>query len=142
MKKVAILLSGIFIVACSSQKNQKDSKHPLYEVLLQSDQDGADIQFYEILSEANEITMLLGDPDLRKKINEDDIKTANFVILNMGEKTSAGYSIGVDSVVEEADKIILTVKENSPQKGAMTASVMTYPFAIVKINSKKKIEIK
>ena len=142
MKKIAVLLSSIFIVACSSQKGQKNSDHPLYEILLESDQDGAEFQFYEILTEAKEIKMLLSDPDLRRKVADDDINTANFVILNMGEKTSAGYSIGVDSVVEEADKIILTVKENSPQEGAMTASVMTYPFAIVKINSKKKIEIK
>ena len=60
----------------------------------------------------------------------------------MGEKTSSGYSIGIDSVEEQADKIIVTVKETKPEQGSMTASVMTYPYAIVKINSKKKIEFK
>ncbi len=135
-------MTSIFIVGCSSQGTQKSSDHPLYEVLLQSDQDGAEIQFYEILSEVNEIKMLLGDPDLRKKISEDDIKTANFVILNMGEKSSGGYLIGVESVLEEADKIILTVRQTAPAAGAMSTSVMTYPYAVVKINSKKKIEIK
>ncbi len=142
MKKIAILLICIFIAACSSQKTQKNSEHPLYEILLQSDQDGGEFQFYEILSEAKEIKMLLSDPDLRKKIDDDDIKTANFVILNMGEKSSGGYSIGIDTVIEEADKIIIKVKEIKPAEGSMTTSVMTYPFAIVKINSKKKIEIK
>lgn len=142
MKKIAILISSIFIVACSTQKSGSNDAHPLYEVLLQSDQDGAEIQFYEILSEAKEIKMLLSDPDLRKKIHDTDINTANFVILNMGEKSSSGYQIGVDTVIEEADKIILKVKETKPAEGAMTASVMTYPYAVVKINSKKKIEIK
>lgn len=132
---------SIFIVACSSQKTGKSAEHPLYEVLLQSDQDGGEFQFYEILTEEKEIKMLLGDPDLRKKIDDDDIRTANFVILNMGEKTSGGYSIEIDSVIEEADKIIIKVKEVKPAEGSMTTSVMTYPFAVVKINSKKKIEI-
>lgn len=135
-------MSGLFIVSCSTQKTVKTSEHPLYEILLQSDQDGAAIQFYEILSEAKEVKMLLNDPDLRKKIDDDDIESSSYVILNMGEKTSGGYSIGVDTVVEEADKIVLTVKETKPAEGAMTTSVMTYPYAIVKINSKKKIEIK
>lgn len=142
MKKIAILMSSIFMVACSTQKTQKSAEHPLYEVLLESDQDGAEIQFYEILSEAKEIKMLLGDPDLRKKVHDDDIKTSSFLILNMGEKTSSGYSIGIDSVEEQADKVIVTVKETKPAEGSMTASVMTYPYAVVKINSKKKIEIK
>ncbi len=142
MKKLVLLMSSIFIVACSTQKSQKNSEHPLYEVLLQSDQDGGEFQFYEILSEAKEVKMLLSDPDLRKKIDDDDIKTSSFLILNMGEKTSSGYSIGIDSVEEQADKIIVTVKETKPEQGSMTASVMTYPYAIVKINSKKKIEIK
>lgn len=141
MRKIAVLLLGVFIVGCSSQKAQNKSEHPLYEVLLESDQDGAEFQFYEILSEAKEIKMLLSDPDLRKKIDDDDIKTSSYVILNMGEKSSGGYSIGIDTVIEEADKIIIKVKEVKPAEGSMTTSLMTYPYAVVKINSKKKIEI-
>mgnify|MGYP003398241755 CR=1 FL=1 len=142
MRKIAVLLVGVFMVACSSQKGQKNSEHLLYEVLLESDQDGGEFQFYEILTEAKEIKMLLSDPVLRKKIDEDDIKVSNFVILNMGEKPSGGYSIGIDTVIEEADKIVIKVKESKPAAGEMTTSVMTYPYAVVKINSKKKIEIK
>ena len=141
MRKIAVLLVSVFMVSCSSQKGQSKSEHPLYEVLLESDQDGAEFQFYEILSEAKEIKMLLSDPDLRNKIDEDDIKTSNYLILNMGEKSSGGYSIGIDTVIEEADKIIIKVKEIKPAEGSMTTSVMTYPYSVVKINSKKKIEI-
>lgn len=142
MKKVLIILISIFVVGCSSQKGGKDGKSSLYEVLLQNDQGGAEIEFYEILSEAKEIKMLLGDPALRRKIDKDDIIESNFVILNLGEKPSSGYSIGVDTVKEYADKVVITVKSISPKEGSMTASVMTYPYTIVKINSKKKIEFK
>ena len=142
MRKALIILSSIFIVGCSSQKGVGDASSSLYKVLLQNDQGGAEIEFYEILSESKEIKMLLSDPALRKKIDEDDIIKANFVILNLGEKPSAGYSIGVEKVEEFADKVVITVKTSSPSEGSMTASVMTYPYAIIKINSKKKIEFK
>lgn len=142
MKKALIILISIFVVGCSSQKGGKDAKSSLYEVLLQNDQGGAEIEFYEILSEAKEIKMLLGDPALRRKIDKDDIIESNFVILNLGEKSSSGYSIGVDTVKEYADRVVITVKSISPKEGSMTASVMTYPYTIVKINSKKKIEFK
>jgi len=86
--------------------------------------------------------MLQNDEHLKRKIKEDDVKNSNFVILNMGEKRSGGYSITVENVEETADKVILTVKENEPEPGAMVTQAITYPYAIVKINSKKEITIK
>jgi fructose-specific phosphotransferase system component IIB len=86
--------------------------------------------------------MLQGDVNLKDKITADDINNSNFIILNMGEKASGGYSISVDSVVETPEKIIVTVKENEPPAGSINSMAMTYPYCIVKINSKKPIEIK
>ena len=60
----------------------------------------------------------------------------------MGEKPTGGYKIGVESVVETDKNIIITVKETIPEPNAMVTQVMTYPYCIVKINSKKEIIIK
>jgi hypothetical protein len=60
----------------------------------------------------------------------------------MGEKATGGYSIGVESVVETVKNIIITVKDNNPKPGDMVSQVITYPFCVVKINSKKDIIIK
>ncbi|HEX8269660.1 MAG TPA: protease complex subunit PrcB family protein [Flavobacterium sp.] len=142
MKKLVIIPVLLILASCGSSSGTKTATKPLYEVLTQQSTGGASIRFYEILTEQKEIRMLLGDDNLRKKIGPGDITSANFIILNMGEKPSAGYSITVDEVVETSDKIIVTVKEKEPSSDSMSASVMTNPYTIVKINSKKPIEIK
>lgn len=140
MKKIAVLFLIVIAASCASTADKGNK--PLYEVLTQQSTGGAQVRFFEILTEAREIKMLENDENLKRKIKDGDINTSNFIILNLGEKNSGGYSIGIDKVEEKADKIIVTVKETGPGSGEMAASMMSYPYAIVKINSKKPIEIK
>lgn len=141
MRKLLTIGIIALTVSCSTNKTASDKKRPLCEVLTQQDNGGGNIQFYEILTEEKEIVMLQGDENLKGKINASDMKTANFILLNMGEKRSGGYSIGVESVQETADKIIVKVKENKPEEGSMVTQAITYPYAVVRINSKKPIDI-
>jgi hypothetical protein len=60
----------------------------------------------------------------------------------MGEKNTGGYSIGVEKVEETDKNIIITIKEVSPAPDAMTMQVITYPYTVVKVHSKKDIIIK
>jgi hypothetical protein len=75
-------------------------------------------------------------------MKKDDIDHSNYVILNMGEKNTGGYSIEVEKVEENDKNIIITVKENVPAKDAMVMQVISYPYTVVKIHSKKEIIIK
>ncbi len=140
MKKVIILASILVLASCSSKKNNETNE--LYKVLVSGEYGGGSFQFYEIISEPKEFRMLLGDDELKKMVKPDDITNSNFVLLNMGEKTSGGYSIEVVKVEELTDKIVITVKENSPKAGEMVTTALTNPYSVVKINSKKRIEIK
>ncbi len=128
----------VIAASCSTTKTTTDNSG-LYEVLTQQSDGGSNIQFYEIVSEQKEINMLLNDEFLKDKIKAADVSTSNFVILNMGEKRTGGYSITVENVRETSDKIYVKVKEFSPEPGAMVTQAFTYPYAIVKINSKKPI---
>ena len=83
--------------------------------------------------------MLQNDESLKNKISVNDVQNSNFIILNMGEKFTGGYSIGVESVVETEKNIVIKVKETVPKEGAMVTQAITYPFCVVKINSKKDI---
>jgi hypothetical protein len=141
MKKVVFTLLTLVLVSCSSSIKQTDNKS-LFEVLTQQSDGGANIRFFEILSEPNEIAMLQNDEKLKNKIHPNDIKTSNFIVLNMGEKATGGYQIGVESAVETDKNIILTIKEMVPEPNAMVSQVITYPYCIVRINSKKEIIIK
>jgi len=140
MKKVILVLAVFVLISCGAKKTSDSSA--LYEVLTTQSDGGGNIKFYEILTEPNEIKMLENDPLLADKMKQDDITNSNYVILNMGEKNTGGYSIGVEKVEETDKNIIITVKENSPAPDAMTMQVITYPYTVVKIHSKKEIIIK
>ncbi|MFB9108712.1 protease complex subunit PrcB family protein [Flavobacterium gyeonganense] len=141
MKKVVSVLAVFILISCGAKKTS-NSNIPLYEILTEQSNGGGNIKFFEILTEPNEIMMLHNDPILKDKMKHDDIATSNYVILNMGEKNTGGYSIGVEKVEETDKNIIITVKENAPAKDAMLMQVVSYPYTVVKIHSKKEIIIK
>jgi len=141
MKKVVLLFAVVLAVSCGSTKSA-DGKKPLYEVLTQKSSGGAQVKFFEIISEPKEFTMIKNDPDLKDKIKAGDITTSNFLILSAGEKSSGGYSIGIESVEETDKNIIVIVKETAPEAGAMVTMGFTTPYCVVRINSKKDIVIK
>ena len=141
MKKALVSFLFVFLMSCSTSHKTVGSK-PIYEILTSQEDGGATIRFFEILSEEREIKMLQNDDFLKNKINADDTKTANFIILNMGEKTTLGYSISVQNVEETSSKIIITTKDNEPKsKQSEEKEVFYYPYTIVKVNSKKEIVV-
>ncbi|MDP3680304.1 MAG: protease complex subunit PrcB family protein [Flavobacterium sp.] len=142
MKKIIVSLVAVALVSCGATVTKSSDKSSLYEVLTQQTNGGASIRFFEILSEPNEIAMLQNDENLKNKISSNDVQTANFIVLNMGEKTSGGYSIGIDSVIETDKNIVITIKETNPEPGSMVTQAFTNPFCVVKINSKKEIIFK
>ncbi|AWI26431.1 protease complex subunit PrcB family protein [Flavobacterium pallidum] len=137
MKKIGLLLMALVLFSCKTTKTSGTS--PLYEVLAERSTGGAQIKFYEIISEPNEFKMIKNDPALKKKIKPTDIDTSNFVILSAGEKNTGGYSIGIEKIEETANNIIVTIKEEGPKPGEMVTESLTTPFTIIKINSKKEI---
>ncbi|MCI9845420.1 protease complex subunit PrcB family protein [Flavobacterium pectinovorum] len=141
MKKVISVLTVFVLISCGAKKGSESST-ALYEVLTEQTDGGGNIRFFEILTEPNEILMLQNDPLLKDKMKQDDINNSNYVILNMGEKNTGGYSIGVEKVEETDKNIIITVKENTPAQDAMVMQVITYPYTVLKIHSKKEIIIK
>ena len=143
MKKIAITILTFVLFSCGSTSVKKTTdKKALYEILTQQSDGGGNIHFFEILSAPNEIKMLQSDKKLKNKITPLDVQNSNFVILNMGEKNTGGYSITVDTITETDKNIVISVKETSPEPGSMVTQAFTYPFCVVKINSKKEIIIK
>lgn len=140
MKKVISVLAVFVLISCGAKKTS--SSTALYEVLTEQSDGGGNIKFFEILTEPNEIKMLENDPLLADKMKQADIANSNYIILNMGEKNTGGYTIGVEKVEETDKNIIITVKENNPAPDAMVTQSVTYPYTVVRVHSKKEIIVK
>ena len=140
MKKgVFFLLLIVVFYSCSTSKSTTSS-NKLYDILLTKDYGGAAFQFYEVLTEPNEFQMLLNDKELKSKLNKSDVETSSFIIVNLGAKQLEGYTIEIEKIEEFPDKIVIDIKEIEPKTNG--ESNTTNPYALVKINSKKTIEIK
>jgi hypothetical protein len=142
MKKLSLSLVALLLASCGASAPVNSERKALYEVLTQQTDGGANIHFFEILTEPNEIRMLQNDKKLKNKVSPTDLQKSNFVILNMGEKNTGGFTISIESVVETEKNIIISVKETGPEPDSMVIQDFTYPFSVVKINSKKEIIIK
>jgi hypothetical protein len=59
-----------------------------------------------------------------------DFTKNSVVILNAGEKPTAGYSIHVSRLEEKADQLVIHYKLESPEPGAVTAQVLTHPWSL------------
>ena len=137
MKKLFFLAVLLIISCCSTKKNV--TNNTLYEILTEQKDGGASIEFYEILSEKSEISMLLSDDNLRRKITESDIATCNFVILNSGYKNEGKNKIEIESVVETDKNIIISIKTNPNENKPKIELTTVNPYVIIKIKSKKEI---
>ncbi len=142
MNKVIGFFLVLVLFSCNTQKVGKGKVPPVFKVLKTETDGGAQIEFCEVLSEEQELKILLNDDALKNKIKPADIKTSNFLILNMGEKPTGGYGITVDRAEERMDSIVIYVKKTVPKAEDMVTQVITYPYCVVKINSKKGIILK
>lgn len=142
-RKIKIIIQNLMVlllISCSSSSKVSSNK-PLYEILTQQKDGGASIRFFEIINESKEIKMLMNDTNLRKKISQEDIQSCNFIILNVGEKKSDGYQIIIKNIKETSDKIVIETEEIISKSTIPLEEQFVYPYTIVKINSKKPIEI-
>lgn len=141
MKKVIVLIAIVFLYSCSSNKSVANKS--LYEVLTINNDGGANIKFYEILTEPKEIMMLLSDEALRKKIKSDDTQNSSFVILNAGPTNESNNKISIQKVIETPAQIEIYITDSQKNISAELSNDTTFhPYTIIKINSKKPIVIK
>ena len=141
MRKFLPLILIIMLFACSPSKNT--ASKVLYEVLVVNNDGGANIKFYEVLTESKEIKMLLGDETLAKLIKPKDINESSFLILNTGPTKEPYNRMKIEKVVETDSQIEVYLKDTQKNLEATAIDDTTkYPYTVLKVNSKKPIVIK
>jgi hypothetical protein len=142
IKRIGVVVIALLLFSCSTSTTTSTKKKALYEVLLTKNDGGGNIKFYEIISEPKEINMLMGDADLRKLIKKDDILTCNYIIINLGPLPEGNYGSTLEKVEETPENIVLKIKDLKTKEANAGDENTTYPFSVVKINSKKPIILK
>ena len=139
MNRIFTFLIILIIIGCKS--NPINSKSNLYEILYQGENGGESFNFYEIITNEKDFRKVLSEELILNKVKKEAINTHNFIYLSLGEKSTGGYGISVSKVEEMSDKIIVTIEKTLQKPDENVTTAITYPFCIVKINSKKPIEI-
>lgn len=134
MKKLLALFSVLVLFSCGSSKT---SKEVTYQALIDSSHNGKQKESFEVIDNHIELskTYKIIKDELVPNI---DFAKARIVVLYMGQKNTGGYSIGIEEVREESNKVIVKIKKTYPE--GMASMVITEPFFIAKINTTKKIE--
>jgi hypothetical protein len=136
-----VIIVALLLFSCKATKDVSTTKKALYEIITTKNDGGANIKFYEIISESQEINMLLGDASLRKLIKKEDIQTCNYLILNLGPLPVGNYNSIIQKVAETPENIIIKVKELKTKASDVSDENTVYPYSVIKINSKKPIVI-
>ena len=129
-----ILLSGL-LLACQTQANQhklrieqvyQSNQCPIYEPRLHT---------INSLAEAKKVLGQSIASQLASKLTSGDLQTKSLVLIAVGQKPSAGYGIefGSEYATLSADTLYLDLNFIQPPAGAMVATVMTSPCAVIAV---------
>jgi len=143
--KLGMLLLTVFL-ACSSSKNinmsmkkYAENTQILYEILIENQTGGFlkeetriivdDESLFNIYTYVNRFR----EPEF--PIPEIDFSKESVIAVFMGEKTTGGYAVMVENVIEVDGKLIVKIKEVKPGPKDMVTMAITQPFCFVRINS-------
>lgn len=108
-------------------------------MLAQSNQCQQSTESFQLIDSEQTYNALFSDGfSATKKTVPFDLNKVYAVLIAAGQKTTAGYSYSLkQNTVKSIDgSITLPVNFNSPEKGAMTAQVLTSPCIVIGVEKK------
>jgi len=142
MCRQAILLSGLFLVflfGCLSREVE-------HQVLERGGQAGAALSesLFAVVNTQEEFD------GLYRKIHSGEIPPPNppavdfsksfILVASLGEKPTAGYSVEIGRVFREGPRLVVEVRHVEPSPDRMLATVITRPYALVRIERQSGLE--
>lgn len=67
-----------------------------------------------------------------------DFSTHMVVGYFLGQRSTGGYSVSIESVKETSKQIVVTIAQTSPGRGSLVSQVITSPYAIQAIPKSDK----
>ena len=144
MKFTILILT--LLLSCNSSKNMNtsvddnDNKYTQvsFETLVENQTGGYVKEEIRVISDRKSLLEVYGYVNRIRKpgfsIPSIDFSKETVIAVFMGEKTSGGYAVSVESVKEEGEQVIVQIKEIKPDTKEMVTMAITQPFCFVKIN--------
>ncbi len=143
--KLGVLLFGILLGCTSSKKmessmkNSNEKTQVLFEVLVEDQVGGFVKEETRVIRDRKGLLEVYGYVNRIRKpgfsIPKIDFSKETIVAVFMGEKTTGGFSVSIESIKEDKEKLTVQIKETKPSPTDMVTMVITQPFCFVKINS-------
>ncbi|MDF1673226.1 MAG: protease complex subunit PrcB family protein [Vicingaceae bacterium] len=146
MKNILILISILGLLSCKSSQSSTSSvmeKVVFTPIELKSGNNGGFKTKTNLVISTQEEFLKIWNQAFANYMNKETAPEVDFekniiLLVALGEKTSGGYTIKVDNVIETKDNTVVNVLYTSPGKGCMTTESITYPFQIIQIEKPNK----
>ncbi len=144
MKKLVFLLA-IVLVSCAMHQKGEDGKDGTpgksnnhYKVLNEGAYGGRETASRVVITSQEELNDLYRELNF-KNIPNVDFNEYNVVALFLGQKSTGGYSIGIESVGFKEDTATVRIKTTKPKPGENVTMALTQPFCIATITKTGEI---
>ena len=139
------LLVALTIIATTASCSQKSIQ---LDTILNSNQCGFSQQELVMINSDSQLNQLFKQHSFNspiKNLNAINFDTSSLILLSMGQQTTAGYSIQLNSSTAIIGNDIIKVDAtfNKPLAGSFNAQVLTSPCALYKMDKQeiKRIEL-
>ena len=103
-----VLVSMLFLFSCggNSKKNfQEDKVSGEFEVIYQNDYTGTPEKSYRVVTNNEDYKAFFMEMKV-DEVPEVNFENSNVLILNMGSKTTGGYSVSPEKMTDDGEKLI------------------------------------
>jgi len=136
MKKLAALsLVLVTLIGCSAQKSKGGDN--AYTILKQDAYGGREVACNETITSQAQLSKMYSELNL-EDVPAIDFKKNNVVALFLGQKSTGGYSISIDSLIIKNNTTVIIVLK-SPPSGDIVSMALTAPYCIASIPKTDKV---
>ncbi|WP_372964371.1 protease complex subunit PrcB family protein [Marinobacter sp.] len=134
-----LLLIPWFLMAltsCASTDSAKSEPAPQVRQITQSAHcglTGPGVAYIRSPETLESLLGVVGQNMATGVIREVDLAREQLIIVTLGQKPTAGYSLGLDSVSRENSTLKLDVQLTRPAPGTMVAQVITSPCVVLAV---------
>ncbi|MGX7666563.1 protease complex subunit PrcB family protein [Flavobacterium pedocola] len=136
------------LASCNSSKEmtQKNSNDTTFKVIYSSEYGGDEKEGFEVIDSEAKLKSFYSriqlDSEVSSSFEKIDFETSNILVLHLGQKTTGGYNVSVESIESVEDKLQVKRKIIAPKQGEFVTTALTNPYCIVSLPKKSEYLIK